>query len=147
MSIRPSTVLRSRTRNDFWKFWTGQTISTLGSSFTSFALPLLIFNLTGSSLNLALTVMVTVLPYLLFGLVIGAWVDRVNRKRLMVLTDLARALVIASIPLVSVLGLLSVWWIYAVAFLNSALTICFDAANFSAIPSLVSQEDLVKANG
>ena len=147
MPIRPSTDTESHTRNDFWKFWTGQSISTLGSSFTSFALPLLIFNLTGSSLNLALTVMVSILPYLLFGLVIGAWVDRVNRKRLMVLADLARALVIASIPLVSVLGFLSVWWIYAVAFLNSALTICFDAANFSAIPSLVSQEDLVKANG
>jgi MFS family permease len=72
----------------------------------------------------------TVLPYLLFGLVIGAWVDRVNRKRLMVVTDLARALVIASIPVTSFMGLLSVWWIYLVAFLNSALTICFDAANF-----------------
>ena len=147
MSIRSSSVIKSRTQNDFWKFWTGQAISTLGSSFTGFALPLLIYNLTGSSLNLALTVTATVLPYLLFGLVIGAWVDRVNRKRLMVMTDLARALVIASIPLASFVGLLSVWWIYAVAFLNSALTICFDAANFAAVPSLVRQEDLVKANG
>jgi MFS family permease len=141
MSIRSSSVIKSRTQNDFWKFWTGQTISTLGSSFTGFALPLLIYNLTGSSLNLALTVTATVLPYLLFGLVIGAWVDRVNRKRLMVVTDLARALVIASIPLASFVGLLSVWWIYAVAFLNAALTICFDAANFAAVPSLVRQED------
>jgi MFS family permease len=147
MPIHSSSVIESRTRNDFWKFWTGQTISTLGSSFTSFALPLLIFHLTGSSLNLALTVTATVLPYLLFGLVIGAWVDRVNRKRLMVVTDLTRALVIASIPLASVEGLLSVWWIYAVAFLNSALTIYFDAANFAAVPSLVRQEELVTANG
>lgn len=147
MPVLTSSVVESRFRSDFWKFWTGQTISTLGSSFTSFAFPLLIFNLTGSSLNLALTVVATVLPYLLFGLVIGAWVDRANRKRLMVVTDLARALVIASIPLASVEGLLSVWWIYAVAFLNSALTICFDAANFAAVPSLVRQEDLVTANG
>jgi len=72
MSLRSSSVIEPRTRNDFWKFWTGQTISTLGSSFTSFALPLLIFHLTGSSLNLALTVVATVLRYLLFGLVIGA---------------------------------------------------------------------------
>ncbi len=147
MPVRASSVVEPRFRSDFWKFWTGQTISTLGSSFTSFAFPLLIFTLTGSSLNLALTVVATVLPYLLFGLVIGAWVDRVNRKRVMVVTDLARALVIASIPLASVVGLLSVWWIYAVAFLNSALTICFDAANFAAIPGLVRQEDLVTANG
>lgn len=147
MPVRSSPVVKPRFGSDFWKFWTGETISTLGSSFTSFAFPLLIFTLTGSSLNLALTVVATVLPYLLFGLVIGAWADRVNRKRLMVVTDLARALVIASIPLASVVGLLSVWWIYAVAFLNSALTICFDAANFAAVPSLVRQEDLVTANG
>jgi MFS family permease len=147
MSVGSSSAIESRTKHDFWKFWTGQTISTLGSSFTSFALPLLIFHLTGSALNLALTVTATVLPYLLFGLVIGAWVDRVNRKRLMVVTDLTRALVIASIPLASIQGFLSVWWIYAVAFLNSALTICFDAANFAAVPSLVPQKDLVTANG
>ncbi|TMD37647.1 MAG: MFS transporter [Chloroflexi bacterium] len=110
-------------------------------------MPLLIFKLTGSPLDLSFTVAASVLPYLFFGLVIGAWVDRVNRKRLMILTDLARALVIASIPLVSVFGLLSVWWIYAVVFVNSTLSICFDAANFAAIPGLVSQDDLVKANG
>lgn len=132
---------------DFWKFWSGQTISTLGSSFTSFALPLLIFKLTSSSLDLALTLTATVLPYLLFGLVIGAWVDRINRKHLMILTDLTRALVIASLPLAALTGFLSIWWIYAVAFLTSALTIGFDAANFAAIPSLVPQGELITANG
>lgn len=147
MSDRSTYTRAQRFRSDFWKFWMGQTISTLGSSFTSFALPLLIFKLTGSSLNLALTVVATVLPYALFGLVIGAWVDRVNRKRLMIVTDVVRALVIASLPLVFAFGFLSVWWIYAVAFVNSTLTICFDAANFAAIPSLVSQDDLVAANG
>src|SRR5215472_18151067 len=111
MPARSASITGSHARSDFWKFWTGQTISTLGSSFTSFALPLLIFQLTGSALTLSLTVVATVLPYLLFGLVIGAWVDRVNRKRVMVGTDLVRALVIASIPLASFLGLLSAWWI------------------------------------
>jgi MFS family permease len=147
MLVRASSVVEPRFQSDFWKFWTGQTISKLGSLFTSFAFPLLIFKLTGSSLNLALIVVATVLPYLLFGLVIGAWVDRVNRKRLMVATDCVRALVIASIPLASVQGLLAVWWMYAVAFLTSALTICFDAANVAAVPRLVSREDLVTANG
>lgn len=147
MPVRSSSVLKTRAKNDFWKFWTGQTISTLGSSFTSFALPLLMFKLTGSALPLALTVTATVLPYLLFGLILGAWADRVNRKRLMAITDVARALVIASLPLASVQEFLSAWWIYAVAFLNSTLTICFDAANFAAVPSLVRKEDLVVANG
>jgi MFS family permease len=146
MPMYASSGAEPRFKSDFWKFWTGQTISTLGSSFTSFAFPLLIFQLTGSALNLSLTVVATVLPYLLFGLVVGVWVDRVNRKRVMVGTDLIRALVIASVPLASFQGLLSVWWMYAVAYLQSTLTICFDAANFAAIPSLVRKNDLVTVN-
>ena len=133
--------------SDFWKFLAGQSISTLGSSFTSFALPLFIFKLTGSALNLAFTVVVAVAPYLLLGLVIGAWADRVQRKRLMIAADLVRALVMASIPLAFALGFLSVWWIYAVAFASSTLSICFDAANFAAVPSLVHGDELVAANG
>lgn len=137
----------SRLSSDFWKFWTGQTISNLGSSITFFALPLLIFKLTGSALNLALATTATFLPYLLFGLVIGAWVDRVNRRRLMIVTDLVRTLIITSVPLLAALNLLSVWWIYAVAFVGSTLSIAFNTAQFAAIPSLVNRDNLVTANG
>jgi MFS family permease len=133
---------------DFGRFWLGQTISNLGSSFTMFALPLLVFHLTGSPINLGITTAAEFVPYLLFGLVIGAWVDRVDRRRLMIATDLARAAVIATIPLLATLDALSVGWIYAVAFASATLTIAFDAAQFAAIPSLVpSGDDLVTANG
>ena len=132
---------------DFWKFFAGQTISNLGSSFTQFALPLLVYKLTGSALNLALSSAATFLPYPLFGLVIGAWVDRLDRKQLMIWTDLLRALAIAAIPLLSALGLLSVWWIYGLGFVSSTLTIAFNAGEFAAIPSLVEGDDLVTANG
>jgi MFS family permease len=133
---------------DFGRFWLGQTISNLGSSFTMFALPLLVFNLTGSPINLGITTAAEFVPYLLFGLVIGAWVDRVDRRRLMIATDLARAAVIATIPLLDAFDALTVGWIYAVAFASATLTIAFDAAEFAAIPSLVpSSDDLVAANG
>jgi MFS family permease len=132
---------------DFWKYWTGQTISNLGNSITLFALPLLVFNLTHSSVNLGLTTAAEFLPYLLFGLLLGAWIDRSDRKRLMIITDLARAAIIATIPLFATLGWLSVWWIYLVGFIHSTLTICFEAGQFAAIPSLVNQRDLVTANG
>ena len=149
MSTRDSssTLPARKLDADFWKYWTGQTISNLGTSFTQFALPLLIYKLTGSALNLAITSVATFLPYLLFGLFIGAWVDRVKRKQLMVAVDLTRALFIASIPALNVLGLLSLWWIYAVAFISSTLAIFFTSAEFAAIPSLVSRENLVTANG
>jgi MFS family permease len=138
---------RHRLSADFWKFWTGQTISNLGSSFTFLALPLLVFKLTGSAVNLAITTAAYFVPYLLFGLVIGALVDRVDRKRMMILVDFGRAAVIASIPALSAVDALSVWWIYAASFLTATLTIAFDSGEFAAVPSLVDRDDLVTANG
>jgi MFS family permease len=132
---------------DFWRFWVGQTISNLGSSFTLFALPLLVFKLTGSPLSLGLITAFEFLPYLLFGLILGAWVDRVDRRRMMIATDVARAVVIASIVVLAGLDMLAVWWIYAVGFISSTLKICFDAGEFAAIPSFVGTDDLIKANG
>lgn len=136
-----------RLNSDFWNYWTGQTISNLGSSITLFALPLLVYKLTGSALNLGISSAANFLPYLLFGLVLGAWTDRVDRKRMMIFVDVGRAVVIASIPLLAFLGILPIWWIYLVGFVHSILTICFEAGQFAAIPSLVDQDDLVTANG
>jgi MFS family permease len=132
---------------DFWTFFTGQTLSNLGSSFTNFALPLIVFKLTGSALNLAITSAAVFLPYLLFGLIIGAWVDRVNRKWLMIIVDTVNTLIIASVPVLSYLGLLHVWYLYAAGFVLSTLGIAFQAAEFAAIPSLVGKDHLVTANG
>lgn len=132
---------------NFWKLWAGQAISALGSSFTGFALPLLVYNLTGSALNLAYATAAHFVPYLLFGLFIGTWTDRADRKRLMIFTDLGRALLIGSVPLLATGGMLQVWWIYVVLFVNSMLSIAFDASNFAAVPSLVDKDDLVTANG
>ncbi|HEX6481887.1 MAG TPA: MFS transporter [Ktedonobacteraceae bacterium] len=137
----------SRLNSDFWKYWTGQTISNLGSSVTLFALPLLVYKITGSALNLGITTAAEFLPYLLFGLILGAWTDRVDRKRMMIAADVGRALIIASIPLLAVLGVLTVWWIYLVGFVQATLTICFEAGQFAAIPGLVNRDDLVTANG
>ena len=132
---------------DFWKFWIGQTVSNLGSSFTQWAVPLLVFKLTHSAVNLGIATAATFLPYLLFGLLLGAWMDRVDRKRAMIALDTLNALVIVSIPVVAQLGDLSVWWIYAVTFIQSTIFIAFSAGEFAAIPSLVSTDDLVTANG
>ena len=113
---------------DFWKFWGGQTLSNLGSSLAQFILPLLIFRQTGSAVDLSIVTAAGFLPFPLFGLIIGAWVDRVDRKRLMIGGDFARALVIGSVPLLAALDALPIWWFAVVAFLNSTLTICFNAA-------------------
>ena len=133
--------------SDFWKFWTGQTISNLGSSFTQWAVPLLVFELTHSAVNLGVATAATFLPYLLFGLPLGAWMDRVDRKRAMIALDSLNTVVILSIPLVATFGDLNVWLIYAVTFVQSTIFIAFSAGEFAAIPSLVAKDDLVTANG
>jgi MFS family permease len=132
---------------DFAKFWIGQTISNLGSSFTQWAVPLLVFQLTHSAVNLGAAVAASFLPYLFFGLPLGAWMDRVDRKRAMIRLDAINALVIFSIPLVAQFGHLNVWLIYAVTFIQTTVFIAFSAGEFAAIPSLVSTDDLVTANG
>ncbi len=133
--------------SDFKKFWAGQTISNLGSSFTQWAVPLLVYQLTHSAVSLGIATAATFLPYLLFGLIIGAWMDRVDRKRAMIGLDWLNALVILSIPLVAQFGDLTVWWIYGVTFIQSTIFIAFSSGEFAAIPSLVSTDDLVTANG
>ncbi|HMI28667.1 MAG TPA: MFS transporter [Gaiellaceae bacterium] len=132
---------------DFWKFWTGQTISNLGSAFTQWAVPLLVFQLTHSAVSLGIATAATFLPYLLFGLLLGAWMDRIDRKHAMIALDSINALVILSIPLVAQFGHLNVWLIYAVTFIQSTIFIAFSAGEFAAIPSLVETDDLVTANG
>ena len=135
------------TRSDFWKFFTGQTISVLGSAFSGFALPLLVFQLTHSALSLAITTFTWALPHLLFGLFIGAWVDRVDRKRLMIVVDVLLALVMLTIPALALTHHLNVYWVYGVQFASSSLGMVFQQAEFTAIPSLAAGEDLVTANG
>ncbi len=123
----------------------------MGDSLSSFALPLLVYHLTNSALNLAISSAAYMLPYLLFGLFIGAWADRVDRKRLMIFVDMGRAAILATVPLLAMLDLdssLLVWWIYIVGFITATLGIFFDSAEFAVIPSLIkNRQDLVTANG
>jgi MFS family permease len=109
--------------------------------------PLLVYQLTHSAVSLGIATAATFLPYLLFGLIIGAWMDRVDRKRAMIGLDWLNALVILSIPLVAQFGHLTVWWIYGVTFIQSTIFIAFSSGEFAAIPSLVSTDDLVTASG
>jgi MFS family permease len=138
---------RARLGSDFTHFWLGQTISALGSSFTLFALPLLVFKLTGSAIGLAGTLAAGFLPYPLLGLVIGAWSDRFDRRRLMVASDVGRALVVAAIAVLALSAHLSIWLVYPLAFAQTALAIAFDAGQSAAVQRLVASERLVTANG
>jgi MFS family permease len=140
-------AVRARRADDFWIFWTGQIISQIGSTLTAAALPLLVFKISGSALDLGLASAATWVAYPLFCLFIGAWVDRLNRKRLMIGLDISRAVILAVLPALALLGHLPIWWIYLVTFINSTLIVGFQSATTASIPSLVNQADFLKANG
>ena len=86
------------------------------------------------------------LPHLLFGLLAGAWVDRLRRRPVMIAADVARAVMLATIPVAAALGALRIELLVAVAFLVESFTVFFDIAYLTYIPSLVSRDDLVEAN-
>ena len=86
------------------------------------------------------------ISYLLVGLFAGVWVDRVKRRPLLIVTDIGRALLLLSIPLTALLGFLSMTQLYIVTFLTGLLTVLFDVAYQSFLPSLVARDQLIEGN-
>jgi MFS family permease len=131
----------------FVHLWGAATVSTFGSLVTRTALPftaILLLNASPSAISVLRVA--ELLPGFLFGLVAGAWVDRLPRKQIMIATDLGRALLIVTIPLAAFFGWLGLEHLYVVAALSSVLSVFFDVAYQSFLPSLVENEELVEAN-
>ena len=132
---------------DFARFWAAQSTSAIGSQFTAVALPLLAaLSLGASPMAFGVLAAAAGLPHLLFGLFAGAWVDRLRRRPVMIAADIARAVLLATIPVAAALGALRIELLVAVAFLVETFTVFFDIAYLTYIPSLVSREGLVEAN-
>lgn len=132
---------------DFMKLWTGQTISVFGSLIGGTALQFTaILLLHASAFQMGLLTAAAVAPGFAAGLGAGVWVDRLRRRPLLISADAGRALSLATIPLAAALGCLTIEQLYVVAFLNSILTVVFDVAYQSYLPSLVGRADLLEGN-
>ncbi len=132
---------------DFLKLWAGQSISVFGSQFTGIALPIVALQLGAGALEFGILNALGTAPFLLFGLVVGVWVDRWARKPVLIAGDLGRGLIVLSIAFLFVAGTLSLPFLYASAFLTGTLTVFFDVAYQAYVPSLVARDQLVDANG
>src|SRR5262245_61187221 len=93
-----------RQDREFRRDWLARTVSVGGSMVTFVVLPVLVYRMTGSAVWTALVTAAESLPYLCFGLVAGALADRADRKRVMVGTDLASAVVLLSVPAAYLFG-------------------------------------------
>lgn len=132
---------------DFMKLWVGQAISAFGSHITWQALPLTaMLILAASPTELGLLAAAGTAPVLFFGLVAGVWVDRLPRRPIMIAADLGRAVLLGSIPLTAIFGLLTMPQLFIVAGLTGLLTVFFDVADQSYLPSLVEHEHIMEGN-
>jgi MFS family permease len=132
---------------DFLRLWGGATVSQLGSQVTLLALPLAaVLVLEASALQVALLTTFDFLPFLLFGLPAGVWVDRLARRPVMIATDVGRALALLTIPIAYAADVLTLGQLYVVGFLVGLLTVFFELAHTSFLPSLVAREQLIDAN-
>jgi MFS family permease len=102
--------------------------------------------LHASAFEVALLGTIEFLPFILFALPAGVWIDRLPRRPVMIAADLGRALALVSIPAAKAVGGLTIWQLYAVGFLTGALTVFFDVAYQAYLPSLVGREHLVEGN-
>jgi MFS transporter, DHA3 family, macrolide efflux protein len=134
------SVFRNRS---FTLLWIAQFISRMGSGITAIAASILVYRMTGSALSVGLILMATALPSLLVGLIAGVFVDRYDRKQIMVVADLIRALLVGMLPFLLPFG---VAWLYIIVLLSSTLAQFFDPALDSVLPETAADEELAAAN-
>jgi MFS family permease len=131
----------------FRRLWLGQSISEFGSQITVLALPLAaVLVLHATTFQVGLLTTAGMAAFLLIGLPAGVWVDRMRRRYVMIISDVVRAIVLASVPFAYGLGVLTLWQLYAVAFVMGVATVFFDVAYMSYLPGLVGREFVVEAN-
>jgi MFS family permease len=147
-SAQPPTRRRSLFRHpDYARLWTAATVSLFGTQVSQIAIPFIAAVLLNASPGqVGLLVTIEFLPFLLFTLPAGVWVDRYPRKRILVIGDIGRGLMLLSIPIAYPLGLLTIWQLYLVGFVNGIMTVFFDVADQSYLPSILDREDLVDGN-
>jgi len=139
---QPSPFAVFRNRN-FALMWTGQLISTAGTALTSLTAGIFVYRLTGSALSVGLMLIATAVPTVFVGLIAGVFVDRYDRRRIMMAADLIRAVLVFLIPF---LIPLHIAWLYIIVALSSAVGQFFDPAYSSVLPEIASDEELAAAN-
>jgi MFS family permease len=136
-----------RQHRDFRQLWVGDTLSQFGASIGQFAIPALaVTQLAATPFEVGALSAAETAAFLLVGLPAGVWVDRLRRRPLMLRADFCRFALLMTIPVAWWLHVLTVWQLIVVALLVGLLTVFFDVAYQSYLPSLVGREHIVEGN-
>lgn len=132
---------------NYWKLWTSAGFSNLADGAMKVALPLVAVRYTDSPALIAGLTFAFTLPWLLFALTAGALADRLDRRRLMLVANLARAFFLACLTAASLAGATSIWLLYAAAVCVGVAETVYDTSSQSILPQLVARDKLSRANG
>ena len=136
-----------RDRN-FMTLWSGQALSQFGAQITELAIPVLaVLALNATEWEVGVLSAAQVAAFLIVGLPAGAWIDRMRKRHVMIVADAVRAAALATLPVLTLLGILQIWHMILVALIMGVATVFFDVSNQSIVPSLVRANQIAEANG
>ncbi|WP_018922947.1 MFS transporter [Salsuginibacillus kocurii] len=141
--ILNSSILNNK---PFLKLWGGQSVSYMGDQIYLLALPLLVYEITGSGSQMAIVFGFEMIPFLLFSLIGGVLTDKWNKKITLILGNILAILPLMIIYMLSAQGVIEVWHIYIMSFILSSIVAMTLPAFEASIPSLVDKKDLIGAN-
>ena len=134
-----------RTRS-FALLFSGQAVSQIGDSMNKVALLWFVYELTGSAFKMTVIGLLQTIPPLVFGPLIGVYLDRMRKKPLMIWVDLIRTGLVVLIPLLYAMEALTLEWLYVLVFATSIVSTIFGPALASVVPLLVPRTQLTAAN-
>jgi len=132
----------------FRRYWSAQTVSLFGDEISTLALPLFaVLGLHAGPAEMGYLIAAGLSPNLLFPVLAGAWIDRFpHKRRIMIIADIGRALLLTAVPVAFLLGALTLEHLYVVAFLSGTLAVLFEVSNSTLFVSLVAKQDYLEAN-
>ncbi len=134
-----------KTQGFAW-LWSGQVISQIGESLNKVALLWFVYELTGSALKMTVIGLLQTIPPLLFGPLMGVYLDRLRKKPVMIWVDVIRTVMVLLIPILYALDALTLGRLYALVFIISIVSTVFGPALASAVPLIVDGRNLTAAN-
>jgi MFS family permease len=139
------SILNNR---DYSRLWAGQLVSNIGTAISSLALLFYAYNLTQSALSMAILAIAQTAPVVIFAGFVGVYVDRWNRKTIMIVSDIVRSILILLIPLAVYFpgNVPPIYWVYTLTFAYAIANAWFYPARSASIPNLVEADELVAAN-
>ena len=132
---------------NYVRLWSAATVSLFGTQVSQIAIPFIaavVLNASPGEVGLLTTI--EFLPFLLFTLPAGVWVDRFPKRRILVIGDLGRAADARLDPDRRLAGVLTIWQLYVVGFVNGVMTVFFDVADQSYLPTILERDELVEGN-